>query len=334
MSEPINPAAEVSDDLSWDQLNARLSGKSPEPVKAPEPVAAAPTVEEPPANEEEIIPAEPAPAESELSVEEKEAAVAAKKVKSLNQRFSELTAQREAEKRRADELARELADLKAGKPAQPPGPNVAPPAATEEKPVKPVRPDPDTFTGTYAELQAAQKKYDGDLEKWVADTTSWQVKQTLAQAKAEESKAAREAQAATVAKTWAERRDAAIVENPDIAEAVQELGLLVNAKMMDDLIMDSEVGPQILLHLKEHPEDLERFKATTNTNQAARLLGRIEAQLLNAKAPTPPPAQPAKPLPKPPATVGPRAAPPPVNLEDADQRTFNKEIERVSGGRW
>jgi hypothetical protein len=333
MTPVEEPAAETIQDISWEELRSARLEKEPAAASAEPTPAAEPTAGAPPATEAEPTPAEPAPAnEAEQTEEEKqaaaeaaEAAKGAKKKKSIQQRISELTAEKYRSAQERAELERELEELRKKVAPADPGPATAAPAG-EAKPAKPVRPDPEKFDGTSDEFVQAYAKYEADLDKWADSVAEWESRRKLEESRAAAEKADREKAQKTLNDSWSARYSAAAEANPDVIDAVNELGGLISSKLMADTIMESEIGPEIVLHMHENPEVLEAFKATTNTTQAARLIGRVEAQILSVKSQkqTPATKPPAPPLPKPPVAVGTGGTPVDVDLEKCDFATYKK----------
>ena len=70
-------------------------------------------------------------------------------------------------------------------------------------------------------------------------------------------------------------------------------------------ILQSTIGPQVLLHLTDHPEDLARLRACATRGELLRLFGRIEERI--ERGPTPPLTLVTKTVsdaPPPPTTLG------------------------------
>lgn len=173
--------------------------------------------------------------------------------------------------KRNKELEKQLASL-----AQP---------ATEKKvedPEMPVAPDPNTFDGTWEELQAAYSKY-------VTDRSAYDVKKAVEADRKAQSESARQAQfdeyKKNVEAIWNKRQDKAIERTP----AYKELVLDANGKIKptiakfinqttDGFLVDSEIGPEILGHLAAHPEEFSKL-SQMNPYQTARELTRLETAL-------------------------------------------------------
>lgn len=113
-----------------------------------------------------------------------------------------------------------------------------------------------------------------EYAKALKDHTAEKTKRDVAkegQAKAEKERAER------VVTTWKERVAATQKEMPDYQEKVGASDVKVSNEVRD-AILESELGPQILYHFAEHPEDAERICKLT-VGGALRELGKLEAKL-------------------------------------------------------
>jgi hypothetical protein len=168
----------------------------------------------------------------------------------------------EAEQRAATLEAR-IADLE----------RTAPPAAKTEAPVTdPADPEP-------------QEAAFEDYRAFVKAMSRWEIRQDKreSEAAASTARAAQAEQARTEAfqtqtSTWVHRRDAFAAENPTFAEhAMPFLDQIHAGTPLGDVILDSEVGPQLALYLSEHPDEAERIVRLAPIS-ALRALGKLEAQ--------------------------------------------------------
>jgi hypothetical protein len=69
-------------------------------------------------------------------------------------------------------------------------------------------------------------------------------------------------------------------------------------------IIRSELGPQLLRHLTDHPDDLAKLRACTTRGQLIKVFGRLEARL--EQGAVPPPQKLVSDVPPPPTTLGSR----------------------------
>lgn len=204
-----------------------------------------------------------------------------------------------AEQRKAElgseiaDLLRQRAQLRAevaagGKPADKPAEPAPAKPAQAAADVEPVPPDPAKWTGTWEELEAAKIKYLRDLTKWELGKADRDRAATTQQGKVTEAQAAYKA-----------RADVALAADPEYADAQDVIGRFVTAKGVDGLILESEVGPEIVMHLYKLPLDEQRRVAALSPLALAREITRIELQLSSkppaaapkpeAAAATPPP---------------------------------------------
>lgn len=138
---------------------------------------------------------------------------------------------------------------------------------------------------------------------------------------------------------WEQRRETFARENPAGRTAIEPiLAQLRTGTPLGDLIVDSPVGPQLALHLAEHPADLTRISGLHWRDQV-RELGKLEAKLegsapaaASAASVSATPSLPQPKLvssaPEPGTTLGARPAEPGDVAKDAvarkDFRAFNE----------
>lgn len=107
--------------------------------------------------------------------------------------------------------------------------------------------------------------------------------------------------------SWKERVAEMQKEVPDYAEKINAATVMVSEEVRDAII-DSEVGPRILLHLAEKPEDAERIGKLT-IRRALKEIGKLEAQYTPKAEAKPEPKAEAKPA----GTVEISKAPAPIS---------------------
>lgn len=174
-------------------------------------------------------------------------------------------------------------------------------------------------------------------EKWAAAHAAWTdrrierraaalVEQTINSKRDQESQA-------DIAAKYAARMDELekaepgarlIVANPTMTAALQR------QPVIGEVVMASDVGPQIAVHLSKHPDELVRISRLPPT-QAAAAIGRIEAQLAskaNAPAPKPAARKPSN-APPPPNPVG-SAVPPSADDLSLPLEDFIAKLNRRS----
>jgi hypothetical protein len=241
--------------------------------------------------------AEPAPAKEVESEPEKEAEAIAPAPDTGNQQESKPKGRadqriQELLKERKELRARvEAAEKKAEKPAEPaPAAAAKPTAAAEPTDGRPVAPDASKWTGTWEELQAAQLRY-------IEDLTDWKLKQPDRDRAAAE-KTAAEANERAIFDQWKERREAAVAADPEYADAQDIVGRFVTAKRCDSLIIESEVGPEIVMHLYRLPKEEQERVSKLSPSRLAREIVLIEHKLLALADEEKPSSAPATPQPR------------------------------------
>ena len=202
----------------------------------------------------------------------------------IEKRFSELTEARKsaeakanAERERAEAAERKAAELEA---------KYNPPKKVEDL-------GPEPQPGQFSDVS----EYSKALKEWTSESTKIEV------VREQQEKSAKE-QHERVISTWKERLAAAQKELPDFADKIAAAQVKVSDQVRDALL-ESEVGPKILYHFAEHPEEAERIGRLT-VGGALRELGKLEARLEK---------EPAKPEPKSPvsaAVAEVSKAPPPI----------------------
>lgn len=193
--------------------------------------------------------------------------------------------QQEPKKGRADqriqELLRERAELRvrleaaekkpAEKSAAPAPAAAVETAAAQPTDGRPAPPDPSKWAGTWEELEAAKIKYFEDL-------TDWKLKQPERDRMAA-AKAVDEANQKQVFDAWKERRDAAAEADPEFADANDIVGRFLTSKGVHPLVIESEVGPEIVMHLYRLPKEEQERVSKLSPTKLARELVRIEDKL-------------------------------------------------------
>lgn len=226
-------------------VNDKLGVSGPEKADEPEPEAKEEVKEEKPEPKEEAKP----DAEGE-KLDKKEG--------KLNKRFSELTGERNQAR---EEAARERARAEAAeRKAQELEAKLNPPKKEDEGPKR------DQFSSDEEYLQA---RIDYGVEK----------KQKEEKQKEAQQKAVRERE--KTIKDFSSRQDAFKKETPDYEDKIESANVVVSNEVRE-MILESDVGPQILYHFAENPEEAERIREMTVAG-AAKAIGKLEARLEGAK---------------------------------------------------
>lgn len=182
----------------------------------------------------------------------------------LNLRFSELTKQRDEQKAKAD-AETERANLAERRAAEaeakltPPQPQVL-----GEPPKKEQFSNDDEFIQASVDYEIDKR----DFERKAQETVDAYVK----------------------------RQNAFKAENPDFEVALAKAADLQVSNDVRDAIIESEVGPRILLHLAQNPEfvvKLAHLPIKTQMREIGKLEAKLEALPAKADAPQAPPVKPA-----------------------------------------
>jgi len=189
--------------------------------------------------------------------------------RNAQRRINELVAQRKEAERKAAELERRLEALE-----QPP----AQPSSDDETPQK-SQPEGDRQG---IEGRPTPDDYD-DYDDYVEALTDWKMDQKLEAA--EKAREARE-RGDVQERTWQEKISAAQQKYGDWNE-IFEVGEVLVSPAVAEVVQSSEVGADILYHLGNDPELLQRLNGQSSIVEVAKELGRIEAQFLSdATAPS------------------------------------------------
>jgi hypothetical protein len=209
--------------------------------------------------------------EVQLSEEERIEALAREKARKYAQkRIDRLTWEANEAKRKAEELEAKLRERQERQPE---------PSAA--------RPKPEDFQDYDDYVEA--------LADWKAEEKARKLRDEL-KAESEKTRAKTEADRRMEAFRAAESKFRATVQDYD--EAIQDAQDTPMTQVMFDVILESEVGPNLLYHLAKNPDEAERIAHLSPARQAAEI-GKLEDKL----------AQQLKDPQKPKASN----APPPVN---------------------
>jgi hypothetical protein len=222
------------------------------------------------------------------------------KKNTAKERIDELTAEKYAERRRADELERRLAALEAER--REPEPKPAPQVQTADAP------DPDAVDKD-GNLLYPLGEFD---PRYNADMTRYHVQKDLAEARQQmqaEAQAAKQAEAdRALAMAWETKLNKSTEEIPDLRETIKSLDTHFAdlepqyGVYLAQTIMGLDMGPEVLYYLANNPDEADKIVASGPTG-ATLAIGRLEARIQNAlaKKATPPVRNTA--APKPPANT-------------------------------
>jgi len=312
MSDPVADTA-IPELSAQDRLNAMtpadraswdLTGEWPEPAKVtttadvdddePEPVPSpAPTPE--PVGE----PTSSAPAEAAALATERRTGKVTRQ-----QQINDLIRKTTESDLRARALEAEIQALKAGKTA--PVETKPEPKADDFQPTRP-RPTEADFE-SYADFTEA-------LADWKFDQREAKSAFEADKTRRAQSEATRRQEFQERASTWIERRDTFAAASPDfVTKAMPFLDGVHSGTPIGDVLLESEVGPQMALYLATHPDEADRI-ARLAPISALRALGKLEAKFdsditTSTSASAGPAANTQTKAPAPPTTLAARSASP------------------------
>jgi hypothetical protein len=192
--------------------------------------------------------------------EHKEPEKPKKSGKPINERFSELTAQKKAAMARAEDAERRIRELEEKVKA----------TETKASPVDPdAKPNPDTFKDAFAYAEA--------LASWSANQA---IKQERIRAETEKTKSEQQ----QMLDSWNKRVIETEKEIPDYREIVSDSSVQVSDAVRD-AIFESDIGPKLIHHLALNPEVAEKL-SSMKPARAVLELGKLEASL--TKSPSKP----------------------------------------------
>jgi hypothetical protein len=229
-------------------------------------VESAPTVVKEPSEAAQPEPIAPAPDTGSLQEPKGRA----------GQRISELLGERAA-------LRAELAALKTPvvKSAESTPAKAA--AAAADTTGEPQPPDPETWTGSWEALEKAKIAYVRDLTRWELGKGD----RERATAAATAAAAADAGKLTELQAAYKTRADAMLAEEPEYADAQDIIGRFATGKGVSQLLLESEVGPKIVMHLYRLPREEALKVAAMSPAALAREITLIEAQLTKPAEATP-----------------------------------------------
>lgn len=285
-------------------FNGKATAKAPEPtpdeIEDVDPVDDTDETEEQIETDPEDAPDGDEEAEVEdADAEDEDANILKPKPKknTAKDRIDELTAEKYAERRRADALETRLADLE--RRLREPEPKPAPQEQVETGRINPDAVDKD------GQLLYPLGEFD---PQYVADLTQHIIKRDLAAAREtmrQEAEQTKQQEAdRQIAAQWENKLNESAKEIPDLRESIKSLDThFANIEpkygvYLAQTIMGLDSGPEVLYYLANNPDEADTIVAAGPTG-ATLALGRLEARIqaaLSRKA-TPPPRQTTAPKP-------------------------------------
>lgn len=201
--------------------------------------------------------------ETETNTEETEA----QSGKGLQERFNKLTAEKYAEKRRAEQLAARLKELEA-KSAQP--------AELPDDLTAPVMPE-DTWDAEQ------MHKYDAEMRDYYRKLAQHEAKNVLKANQSEQQTKQQQQQQQEVMQSFAKRAIESKVDLQNLQTAgtsLAEAGMSPDLQMM---ILEDEAGPQITMYLANNPDLAHQLIGMPATKAAVKLATEIKVKVLSTK---------------------------------------------------
>ncbi len=177
--------------------------------------------------------------------------------------------------------------------------------SSQDAPAKPVKADfasDDEFFEALADFKAEQKVQQFRQQNQAERAQEADAKQTASQFDLYRARVAESAEAM-----------------PDYEQVVGQSDVPAAPHVLES-ILDSDIGPQLAYHLAKNPDVAERLN-TLSPTQAAREIGRLEAQIAQPKASTPPQKRTTQ-------------APPPITPVRGGSGQFTKAPEAMSDSEW
>lgn len=207
-------------------------------------------------------------ADSETETEENSESVEeqpAPKHNKLQARLDKLSAEKYAEKRRADELAARLAALEAQKPVE-----------TQADLVEPSLPD-DIF-----DVEAMQQ-YHKDMASYARKVAAHEAKTAYSSLSEQQQQAQKQIEQQKTVQSFAKRA----IDGGYSIEQIEQAGTaLVNAGLNQDLqmlLLEDEAGPQMTMYLAKNPELALELVSQSTAKAAVMLATKVKAAAVSAK---------------------------------------------------
>jgi hypothetical protein len=244
--------------------------------------------------------------------------------RSYKDRASQLAREKAIEKSRADSLEAQLTayqkdQAKAPVPAAPAAPKDSVTAAT-----------PDPATAAPADGRPSQEDFDS-YDAFQEALVDWKVQTKITEHEAgreriERDRAQQRAQETLVA-THSARIDSFRSEHEDFDAVVDQGKDLPITRPMQDAVLNSDVGPGLMYHLCQHPEECDRI-AGMHPMMAIKEMGKLEARIEAAQTGPVSSAETVTRAPRPIKPVGGGATASTVPLDQLPYQEFKRMRER------
>jgi hypothetical protein len=258
--------------------------------------------EAPPASKTESSAAAEKPAEKAAPAPEAGNPQEQPKRKTGEDRKAELSAEIQELLRQRHQLRDEVSRMRPQKDEKQPDPSAGKPQQTAATTDKPKAPKSAEYK-TWGEYEDALAEYQDKLTDWKL------AERDRAHYAAQQEESRRELKA-----SWSERVAEHSKSDTDFQDAIEYVGPFATAAGVADLIMQSEVGPQIVSYLHQHQDEAVKIAQSGSPVAIAAAIGKLEAKLLGERKPAAKAAEPVKPVKAPEPKKTTSAAPPPTEL--------------------
>ena len=185
---------------------------------------------------------------------------------------------------RVADLERQLEERRAER-AEP----KAEPPKTEKLEQLRAKPSPSDKNDKGTAKYATYEEYLEDLADWKAEQKIADLEKKMAE---EAAKKTVESEQRAISDQWRKQVDAARLKHADFDEIALNPKLNIpQGSAVEQWVLDSDIGTEILYHLASHPEELAAIHAMSPV-KAARALTILEAELSDAPTPEPKPSEP------------------------------------------
>jgi len=184
----------------------------------------------------------------------------------LQERLDKLTAEKYAEKRRADELAAKIAELERAKPVQ-----------LGEDLQEPVMPD-DIFDAD------AMRKYHSEMAQYNRKMAVHEAKALMNNTASEQKALQQQTEQRQIVQEFAKRT---LTAGYTIDQIEQAGTALVNAGLSQELqlmLLEDDAGPQITMYLVKNPDAAQELLTMPTHKAAVAIATKIKAQAVKTKA--------------------------------------------------
>ena len=274
---PINDLmpAQGDVDMEVEDNTGTVPASSPEPVTAAEPVADESDMDAPVETTEQQA--------EKVEKQKRDRSLEGRKA-TIQGEINDLVRQKGSTQRERDAIAAEVSRLREEREQIAQAIEAAKRGERPGQPETPRRRQQHPAWGRTSENDQApaESEYD-DVTEYFRDHAAWAAREAIrvdrfdqAQERERQGRAHYEEQ---TARGWSERYTSFAAANPTFEQEVEREDLLL-PRVMVDVIRQSDVGPQMMLHYARHPDEIDRIKAMHGVlayGEMKKLEARLEA---------------------------------------------------------